>query len=62
MTVYYYYECNGLRFSFGFQTALHWAAKHGNEDLVKMVAGTYGLNPNIRTVCILILIIQNIYF
>lgn len=24
-----------------FQTALHWGAKHGNEDIVKLIAGTY---------------------
>ncbi|KAK2585749.1 hypothetical protein KPH14_010360 [Odynerus spinipes] len=23
------------------QTALHWAAKHGDENIVKMIAGTY---------------------
>ncbi|KAF7988606.1 hypothetical protein HCN44_001179 [Aphidius gifuensis] len=23
------------------KTALHWAAKHGNEDIVKLIAGTY---------------------
>ncbi|XP_076287398.1 uncharacterized protein LOC143212440 [Lasioglossum baleicum] len=26
---------------FVFQTALHWAAKHGNENIVKLIAGTY---------------------
>lgn len=24
-----------------FQTALHWAAKHGDENIVKLIAGTY---------------------
>jgi len=23
------------------QTALHWAAKHGKEDIIKLIAGTY---------------------
>lgn len=35
---------------FFFQTALHWAAKHGNMDLVKMLAGTYSVNVNAKTV------------
>ena len=30
-------------------TALHWAAKHGNLDLVKLLAGQYGANTNIRS-------------
>ncbi|XP_022165649.1 ankyrin repeat domain-containing protein SOWAHB isoform X5 [Myzus persicae] len=30
-------------------TALHWAAKHGNMDLVKMLAGTYNANVNAKT-------------
>ncbi|XP_016663542.1 ankyrin repeat domain-containing protein SOWAHC isoform X2 [Acyrthosiphon pisum] len=30
-------------------TALHWAAKHGNMDLVKMLAGTYTANVNAKT-------------
>ncbi|XP_025425367.1 ankyrin repeat domain-containing protein SOWAHB isoform X4 [Sipha flava] len=30
-------------------TALHWASKHGNMDLVKMLAGTYGANVNAKT-------------
>lgn len=24
-----------------FQTALHWGAKHGDENIVKLIAGTY---------------------
>lgn len=36
--------------AFFFQTALHWAAKHGNMDLVKMLAGTYSVNVNAKTV------------
>ncbi|XP_050521383.1 ankyrin repeat domain-containing protein SOWAHB isoform X2 [Daktulosphaira vitifoliae] len=32
-----------------FKTALHWAAKHGHMDLVKMLAGTYGANVNDKT-------------
>ncbi|EDW41285.1 GM24639 [Drosophila sechellia] len=31
------------------QTALHWAAKHGNEDVVKLIAGTYKADVNART-------------
>uniref|UniRef100_A0A1Q3F6Q5 Uncharacterized protein n=1 Tax=Culex tarsalis TaxID=7177 RepID=A0A1Q3F6Q5_CULTA len=30
-------------------TALHWAAKHGNEDVVKLVAGTLKADVNART-------------
>ncbi|KAI5701851.1 hypothetical protein M8J75_014077 [Diaphorina citri] len=32
-----------------FSTALHWAAKHGNTDLVKLIAGSYGADVNVRT-------------
>uniref|UniRef100_A0A2C9H8A8 ANK_REP_REGION domain-containing protein n=1 Tax=Anopheles quadriannulatus TaxID=34691 RepID=A0A2C9H8A8_ANOQN len=31
------------------QTALHWAAKHGNEDVVKLVAGKLKADVNART-------------
>jgi len=30
-------------------TALHWAAKHGNIDIVKLIAGTHGADVNIRS-------------
>ncbi|XP_035214666.1 ankyrin repeat domain-containing protein SOWAHC-like isoform X2 [Stegodyphus dumicola] len=30
-------------------TALHWAAKHGNLDVIKLLAGTYKVDPNART-------------
>ncbi|XP_013404060.1 ankyrin repeat domain-containing protein SOWAHC isoform X2 [Lingula anatina] len=30
-------------------TALHWAAKHGSSDTVKMIAGTPGVNVNQRS-------------
>lgn len=40
---------------FSFQTALHWAAKHGNENVVKLIAGTYKANANVQTVCIIFL-------
>lgn len=29
--------------------AIHWAAKHGNEDVIKLLAGTYGQDPNVKT-------------
>ncbi|XP_059484022.1 uncharacterized protein LOC132201680 [Neocloeon triangulifer] len=29
--------------------ALHWAAKHGNLDVIKLIAGAYQVNPNIRS-------------
>ena len=32
------------------QTALHWAAKHGNDDVVKLIAGKYKADVNARTV------------
>ncbi|KAL9901540.1 ankyrin repeat domain family member sosondowah [Glossina fuscipes fuscipes] len=35
------------------QSALHWAAKHGNEDVVKLIAGTHKADVNGRTVSIL---------
>lgn len=30
-------------------TALHWAAKFGSAEIVKLVAGSYGLNPNVKS-------------
>ncbi|XP_046677792.1 ankyrin repeat domain-containing protein SOWAHC isoform X3 [Homalodisca vitripennis] len=30
-------------------TALHWAAKHGNVDVVKLIAGTHKVDVNCRT-------------
>ncbi|XP_022239477.1 ankyrin repeat domain-containing protein SOWAHB-like [Limulus polyphemus] len=30
-------------------TALHWAAKHGNADVVKLMAGTHRVDANVRT-------------
>lgn len=30
-------------------TALHWAAKHGNEDVIKLIAGSYQANVNAKT-------------
>lgn len=40
---------NQIFFS-SFQTALHWAAKHGNENVVKLIAGTCKADVNCRTV------------
>lgn len=37
------------------QTGLHWAAKHGNDGLVKMLAGTYKSDVNARTVIVIYL-------
>jgi hypothetical protein len=34
------------------QTALHWAAKHGNDDVVKLIAGTYQADVNARSVSV----------
>ena len=34
------------------QTALHWAAKHGNADIVKLIAGTYQADVNARSVSV----------
>ncbi|CAO1306834.1 unnamed protein product [Diamesa tonsa] len=31
------------------QSALHWGAKHGNENVVKLIAGTYKGDVNLRT-------------
>ena len=30
-------------------TGLHWAAKHGNLDMVKLLAGTYQANVNVKS-------------
>lgn len=30
-------------------TALHWAAKHGSSEMVKLIAGTHRLNPNVKS-------------
>jgi len=30
-------------------TALHWAAKHGHADIVKLLAGSYGQDPDMKT-------------
>eukprot|EP00094_Tigriopus_californicus_P001571 TCALIF_01518-PA protein Name:"Similar to Sowahb Ankyrin repeat domain-containing protein SOWAHB (Mus musculus)" AED:0.28 eAED:0.28 QI:0/0.5/0.33/1/1/1/3/68/707 len=35
-------------FTSGF-TALHWAAKHGDLDMVKLLAGNYKVNPNAKS-------------
>ena len=32
------------------QSALHWAAKHGRADIVKLLAGTHGIDVNGKTV------------
>ncbi|XP_077503144.1 ankyrin repeat domain family member sosondowah isoform X2 [Amblyomma americanum] len=31
-------------------TALHWAAKYGSAEIVKLIAGSYSLNPNVKSV------------
>ncbi|XP_023227843.1 ankyrin repeat domain-containing protein SOWAHA-like isoform X2 [Centruroides sculpturatus] len=31
------------------KTSLHWAAKHGNADVIKLIAGTHRANPNVRS-------------
>jgi ankyrin repeat protein len=36
------------------QTALHWAAKHGNADVAKLIAGTCQADVNARSVSVLI--------
>ncbi|XP_065344491.1 uncharacterized protein LOC135942349 [Cloeon dipterum] len=33
--------------------ALHWAAKQGNLDVIKLIAGTYQVSPNVRSVSLL---------
>ena len=30
--------------------ALHWAAKFNKPDVIKLIAGTYNVSPNIKTV------------
>lgn len=42
--------CFYCGFHFFLQTVLHWAAKHGNEDIVKLFAGKYKANINAKTV------------
>jgi len=34
------------------QTALHWAAKHGMDDVVKLLAGTHQADVNARSVSV----------
>ena len=34
------------------QTALHWAAKHGSADVVKLIAGKYQADVNARSVSV----------
>lgn len=50
------YECL-LNFLFSFLSlgfnALHWAAKFNKPDIIKLIAGTHNVNPDIRTVSIL---------
>ena len=36
-------------FSF-FQTALHWGAKHGKKEMIKLVADRKGVDINVRSV------------
>ncbi|CRL00301.1 CLUMA_CG013574, isoform A [Clunio marinus] len=31
------------------KTCLHWAAKHGNENIIKLIAGSYKADVNSRT-------------
>ncbi|EDW85351.2 LOW QUALITY PROTEIN: uncharacterized protein Dwil_GK10564, partial [Drosophila willistoni] len=41
---------NGYKYSASCsKTALHWAAKHGNEDVVKLIAGTFKADVNSKT-------------
>jgi len=41
---------NANCFFFSFQTALHWASKHGNENVIKLIAGKHKADVNSRTV------------
>lgn len=36
-------------------TALHWAAKHGSAEIVKLIADTHQLNPNVKSVSLKLL-------
>lgn len=45
-----------------FQTALHWGAKHGNLDLIKLIAGTHKADVNSRTVIAFFFIFYNFPF
>ncbi|XP_054732686.1 uncharacterized protein LOC129240739 [Anastrepha obliqua] len=45
----YVYIRATARGNFAAETALHWAAKHGNQDVVKLIAGTYKADVNART-------------
>lgn len=35
--------------TFNGYTALHWAAKFGNLDIIELIAGTYGVPPDIKS-------------
>ena len=39
---------NCLDFIFGY-TGLHWACKHGNLDMVKLLAGTYQASVDVKS-------------
>lgn len=41
------------------QTALHWAAKFNKPDIIKLIAGTHGISPNVRTVRIVVLLFNS---
>lgn len=56
---YYLYICRGFRISnkkydkcvyFLLQSVLHWGAKHGNAEIIKVFAGKYKVNVNGKTV------------
>lgn len=40
--------------SLWFQTALHWASKHGNVDVIKLIAGSFKADVNLRTVSVIV--------
>jgi hypothetical protein len=39
----------GTRDPWNGYTALHWAAKHGNQQLVQLLVAEVGMNPNVRS-------------
>ncbi|GFQ83821.1 hypothetical protein TNCT_222701 [Trichonephila clavata] len=49
--IFFHVSFNELLFSalHSKYTALHWAAKHGDANVIKLIAGAYKVNPNIRS-------------
>lgn len=43
-------DFDSIRCFLSLQTVLHWGAKHGNSEIIKVFAGTYKVDVNAKTV------------